>query len=159
MNIAQHLSGLWKRTLEWREFGGPFSFVRTTNTVVLVEMVPPATSDAPAVLRWYFGSSPRKSDLRLGYSMEVFITSSGGDARFQWEYGGSRCVGQYCAATGVVHLPFLQRNSSLFVTLRLLDPETIAVSILEAETGNTGLVQMGNMFRLDPSLYPSQPQK
>lgn len=35
-DFASYLCGYWKRNLEWRELGGPFTFLRTSNTVVHV---------------------------------------------------------------------------------------------------------------------------
>jgi hypothetical protein len=36
IDIYKYLCGSWKRNLEWREFGGLFQHIRTSNTVVVV---------------------------------------------------------------------------------------------------------------------------
>eukprot|EP00656_Telonema_subtile_P000373 TRINITY_DN10171_c0_g1_i1.p1 TRINITY_DN10171_c0_g1~~TRINITY_DN10171_c0_g1_i1.p1 ORF type:complete len:111 (+),score=18.10 TRINITY_DN10171_c0_g1_i1:111-443(+) len=33
----RYLVGAWKRTLQWREFGGSFAHLRTSNTIVVID--------------------------------------------------------------------------------------------------------------------------
>ncbi|KAL6055471.1 SKICH domain-containing protein [Balamuthia mandrillaris] len=66
------LLGAWKRNLEWREFGGTFPHVRTSNTVVLIEEFHRLDSEpSTRYLKWSFGKSLHKNDLRFGYIMKV----------------------------------------------------------------------------------------
>lgn len=131
-------------------------------------------------LKWSFGSSLDKKDLRFGYLMRVFFATSGdpsGDARLEWEYVGNMCAGTYVSSTSVAVLQFFQKTSTVLVTYRILDadslsnvslspvlvvnhrglpPTAMAVTVIEAENGKPGIIQYGNMMRLDPDAYVHQ---
>ena len=47
-DLARFLTGSWKRTLEWREFGGAFNVLRTSNSVVVIEDDPDAITEPGA---------------------------------------------------------------------------------------------------------------
>jgi hypothetical protein len=66
------LLGAWKRNLEWRSFSGAFPVVRTTNTVVVVDEYHSSVAE-PGVryLKWCFGKTLDKHELRFGYVMKV----------------------------------------------------------------------------------------
>jgi hypothetical protein len=70
-DISRYLVGLWKRNLEWRDFGGNFSHLRTTNTVVSIESHAVSSSESGVkYLKWSFGKSFHKSDLEFGFLMK-----------------------------------------------------------------------------------------
>ena len=57
---------------EWRRFGGSFAHHANTNVIVSIEDVTPS-SDEPGErhLKWSFGTSPKRADLRTAYVMKV----------------------------------------------------------------------------------------
>ena len=69
---CDYLLGAWKRNLEWRHFGGAYPHLRTTNTVVVVdEYFSSVKEEGVRYLKWCFGKSLEKSELRFGYVMKV----------------------------------------------------------------------------------------
>lgn len=40
VDFAEYLVGTWKRNLEWRNFGGAFEHMRSSNTIVVVRDSP-----------------------------------------------------------------------------------------------------------------------
>jgi hypothetical protein len=84
LDIYKYLIGTWKRCLEFRQFGGLFQHLSTSNTVVQIDEVNRIQQqDVDTNIRymkWSFGKS--KSDLRFGYEMRVkpqqqlFLSSS-----------------------------------------------------------------------------------
>lgn len=81
-------------------------------------------------LKWSFGSSLDKKDLRFGYLMRVLFATSAdpsGDARLEWEYVGNMCAGTYVSSTSVAVLQFFQKTSTVLVTYRILDANSLPV--------------------------------
>ena len=78
----------------------------------------------------------RQADGRGGYTM-------------QWEYAGSQCTGTYQASikTAVLHLSM--PASSVTITYRVLDANTMAVCIVEVDTAHTPTIQYGHMNRIE----------
>lgn len=151
-----YLTGFWKRNLEWRELGGQYEFLRTSNTVVHVEEQQLLIGEPGArALKWAFGSSLSRRDLRIGYVMRVLPAPDGasGDMRFEWEHAGTPCRGEYFASTGVAVLRFFQRASTVTVTYRVLDADAMAVVVVEAEAGKPAILQLGTMLRIDAEAY------
>ena len=83
-------------------------------------------------LKWSFGSSLDRKDLRFGYLMKVVFTSPdcAGDAQLEWEYGGRTCIGAYFSSTSIVALNFLLPESTVLLTYRLLDTDSLLPSLL-----------------------------
>jgi hypothetical protein len=104
-------------------------------------------------LKWSFGSSMNRKDLRFGYVMRVLSSHERPDLRLEWEYIGVPCRGEYLASTAVAVLNFWQPGSTVTVTYRVLDQDTMAVCVVEAEAGKPAIIQYGNMLRLDPEAY------
>ena len=52
---ARYLVGCWKRNLEYREFGGSFSHIRTTNAVIVIEQgyINVRVIQPVGVVEWY----------------------------------------------------------------------------------------------------------
>lgn len=76
IDIYRYLIGTWKRCLEYRQFGGLFQHLSTSNTIVLIEeynRVQDISDVSPNAryLRWSFGNSTNRSDLQFGYEMKV----------------------------------------------------------------------------------------
>lgn len=60
--------------------------------------------------------------------MRVFFATSGdpsGDARLEWEYVGNMCAGTYISSTSVAVLQFFQKTSTVLVTYRILDANSL----------------------------------
>lgn len=72
LDFAQYIVGAWKRNLEWRYFGGPFAFLRSTNNVVVVsEDTEAAKQPGTRFLKWAFGKSFQSQDLVTAYTIQV----------------------------------------------------------------------------------------
>ena len=72
-----------------------------------------------------------KKDLRFGYVMKVMFTNpsdSSGDARLEWDYVGNKCSGAYISATSIAVLNFLQKKSTVLLTYRILDSESLSIN-------------------------------
>ena len=84
-------------------------------------------------LKWSFGTSMEKKDLRFGYIMKVMFTNasdSSGDARLEWDYVGNKCSGAYISATSIAALNFLQKRSTVLLTYRILDSDSLLIVIV-----------------------------
>ncbi|KAL6056058.1 SKICH domain-containing protein [Balamuthia mandrillaris] len=148
------LLGAWKRNLEWREFGGTFPHVRTSNTVVLIEEFHRLDSEpSTRYLKWSFGKSLHKNDLRFGYIMKFVSQPRSHDMMLEWQYTGDTCRGQYIDKSAVAVLNFFLRSSTVLATYRVTDENTIAICITEVDNKQQPTIQYGNMFRIDPALY------
>lgn len=192
------LVGVWKRNLEWREFGGSFGFLRSSNTIIKVyrkreiscviflyylsffylqieeqHMAIGSEADSVKHLKWSFGQSLNDSDLRYGYTMKSIKDPGTKDVSFEWDYIGTPCKGQYIFATSVAIMNFFQKKSTVTVTYRVLDQNSnyyhhlislhnfsisfyfiaISICVVEAEVDKPAIVQYGNMYRIDTSLY------
>lgn len=150
----RYLVGSWKRTLQWRQFGGSFSHLRTSNTVVVIEEHP-SSETSTRCLRWSFGKSLDPEDLLFGFVIRV--STGPGDAELEWQYKGMPCHGHYHHATGLAMLQFNLRTSSVVITYRINDADTMAVCVVEVDEAQRSTIQYGNMYRLDPSLYRGDP--
>ncbi|ELR12511.1 uncharacterized protein ACA1_028150 [Acanthamoeba castellanii str. Neff] len=133
-DFYKFLVGAWKRNLEWREFGGTYAHVRTSNTVVLIEEYQ------------RLDTTPAKNN----------------DVYLEWQYSGDTCHGQFMDKTSVAILNFFIRSSTVTATYRIMDADTIAVCITEVDERHKPTIQYGNMYRIDTKLYapdaPSQQQ-
>lgn len=124
-------------------------------------------------LKWSFGQSLDDSELRYGYTMKSTRDPGTKDVTFEWDYIGTPCKGQYIHATSVAILNFFQKKSTVTVTYRVLDPNSIlyvykfllfiylfilaiSICVIEAEVDKPAIIQYGNMYRIDPSLYASK---
>eukprot|EP00696_Hemimastix_kukwesjijk_P003640 gnl/Hemi2/1444_TR510_c0_g1_i1.p1 gnl/Hemi2/1444_TR510_c0_g1~~gnl/Hemi2/1444_TR510_c0_g1_i1.p1 ORF type:complete len:182 (-),score=41.59 gnl/Hemi2/1444_TR510_c0_g1_i1:53-598(-) len=154
-DFYQFLVGAWKRNLEWREFGGSFAHERTTNSVVVIDKVQQQSIADPSArfLRWSFGAGLAAEELSFGYIMKVFRKGSSQDSFMEWQYLGTTCHGKYMPGTGTAIFNFILPNATVVVTYRIMDPNTIAVCIVEVSQAVSPTIQYGNMFRLDSSIY------
>ena len=91
--------------------------------------------------------------MRFGYVMRVLSAHDSMDMRLEWEYVGMTCRGDFFGSTSTAILNFFQKNSTVTVTYRILDPDTMAVCVIESEPGKSAIIQFGNMLRIDPDLY------
>ena len=125
-------------------------------------------------LKWSFGQSMNEAELRYAYTMKSTKDPATGDVSFEWDYIGTPCKGQYISATSVAVLNFFQKRSTVVATYRVLDPNSIfnihtltyallliflpifkavSVCVVEGEMGKPAIIQYGNMYRINPSLY------
>ena len=68
---------------------------------------------------------------------------------------GMPCHGQYHSSTGLAVLQFNLRSSSVVITYRIHDTDTMAVCVVEVDEAQRSTIQYGNMYRLDSSMYRS----
>lgn len=71
----------------------------------------------------------------------------------QWQYGGNSCHGIFRPVRNVAILNFYLASSTVTITYRAMDNDTMAVCIVEVNDLHTPTIQYGNMFRLKPALY------
>jgi len=157
-DFYKFMVGAWKRNLEWREFGGTYPHVRTSNTVVLIEEYQRLdTTPGVRYLKWSFGKSLDKQDLQFGYIMKFEPKAKNNDVYLEWQYSGDLCHGQYMDKNSVAILNFFIRNSTVTATYRIIDNDTIAVCITEVDERHKPTIQYGNMYRIDAKLYADGP--
>jgi len=154
-DICDFFIGTWKRNLKWQHFGGSYSSLRTTNTVVAIEEYFSFVKE-PGVryLKWSFGRNLEKKELRFGYVMKFFQKKeSSSEVIIQWQYNGQACSGVYQSQTGTAVFNFHLKSSTVVITYRILDQDTMAVCIVEVDEQHTPTVQLGNMCRIKANLY------
>lgn len=171
--------GTWKRTLSTRNFG-TFALGQDSNCIVAIEQIPLDSSQlgpptfAPAFaqpaalpsqgykLRWSFGRTPH--DVRSGYSLEPLFDAvasahspvpNGAVPRvipLRVTYAGTECVGTYQGDLGLMMVHLTSPAATATVIYRLLDDDTLAVSITEVPASTVKraepTVQYGYCFRL-----------
>eukprot|EP01111_Echinosteliopsis_oligospora_P012926 TRINITY_DN450_c0_g1_i1.p1 TRINITY_DN450_c0_g1~~TRINITY_DN450_c0_g1_i1.p1 ORF type:complete len:224 (-),score=62.36 TRINITY_DN450_c0_g1_i1:8-679(-) len=148
-----YLLGSWKRNLEWRELGGAFQHLRTSNTIVLIEEYQKIEGDGTRHLKWSFGKTISKSELHFGYIMKFVNFPKNQETYLEWVYTGTVCHGKFMPASNVAILNFFQAHSTVLVVYRVVDADTMAVCIIEIDEKQSPTLQYGNMYRIDPSLY------
>ena len=59
--------------------------------------------------------------------MKVIFTGPDcdGDAQLEWEYAGRTCIGAYFASTSIIALNFLLPESTVLLTYRILDTDSL----------------------------------
>ncbi|EFA84942.1 hypothetical protein PPL_01935 [Heterostelium album PN500] len=145
-DFYSYLIGTWKRNLEWKEFGGLFPHIRTSNTVVMIEEYRGYDNDPSARhLKWSFGKSLEKSELRFGYSMKCVQAPKNTETYLEWTYIGTVCHGKYLPSTNVAVLNFFQPQSTVLVTYRVIDENTMSVCVVEVDKKQTPSIQYGNI--------------
>ena len=105
-------------------------------------------------IKWSFGSSLSKKDMHSSYTMRVsenFPTP--GTTMFEWKYANEICRGSFHSATATATFNFLQKQSTVIVIYRVLDPNCMAVCIIESEAGRPAIMQYGNMMRISVPDY------
>ena len=58
-DLITYLQGMWKRSLEWRHFGGGYQHLRTSNTIISIEehVQDEGDIDESRLMKRSFGSS------------------------------------------------------------------------------------------------------
>jgi|TARA_B110000208_G_C11597009_1_gene368528 hypothetical protein len=152
-DLITYLQGTWKRSLEWRHFGGGYQHLRTSNTIISIEehVQEEGDIDESRLMKWCFGSSlgPEVNDMAFGYLMK-FIPDTRGTF-MDWEHSGVRCHGHFDPTTGVATLNFNLKDSTVTATYRLMDENTMAVALIEVGQTLVPTIQYGNMYRVNPT--------
>lgn len=112
----------------WREFGGIYQHIRVSNTIVVVEEKASLEQGA-RYLRWSFGKTIQRNDLRFGYEMKCLTNTttspkSNDPVAFEWTYSNTLCKGNYYPSSGVAIFNFILRNSVVTVTYRIIDEDS-----------------------------------
>jgi hypothetical protein len=108
---------------------------RVSNTVVSIEEKASLEQGA-RFLKWSFGKTSQKSDMRFGYEMKCLsapITSSKSNdptVPFEWTYSNTQCKGNYYPSSGVAIFNFILRTSLVTVTYSIIDEDSKYFSIL-----------------------------
>ena len=155
-DFGRYLVGTWKRNLEWREFGGRFQHLRTSNTVVCIEEAERGGgekgSQTPGVmnLQWSFGKAASRADLRFGYAMKFTRSPTAPSVTdLEWTYAGTPCFGRFLAhGHPVATLNFCLPTSTVIVTYRVVDEACMVVCIVENDANQAPSLQYGTMYRI-----------
>jgi len=211
IDIYRYLIGNWKRCLEFRQFGGLFQHLFTTNTIVTIEefnRLHETTANNNnnnsnntnnnsnnnndsnvRYLRWKFGKTGNGYEMAVRPSAGGHKNSStsshrgnnnnnnsgssavggggiGGGSllsasaasldrysaqkqtKFEWQVAGTTCEGYYYHESKVAIFNFILSVSIVTVTYRIMDENTMAVSIVEMDDKYQPTIQYGNMYRL-----------
>ncbi|EWM28510.1 hypothetical protein Naga_100131g1 [Nannochloropsis gaditana] len=145
-DFGAYLLGPWKRTLECREFGKSYEHQRTSNSVVVIEHAVGVAAEPPTYfLNWKFGRSLEEEDLKLGFCMHFMQDPD--ITNLEWRFEEHKCHGWFLPSISVATLNFRSYDRSTTVTYRVVDEDTMAVSIVEVESQRSS-VQYGHMLRL-----------
>lgn len=132
IDISRFLIGTWKRNLEWRQFGGTFQHVRTSNTIVLIEEFSRMDAEPNTrFLRWSFGKSFQKSELRFGYEMKFYSPPKSKEVELSWQYSGTVCHGKFLPSSNVAILNFFLRSSAVVVVYRIVDADSASCDLTQ----------------------------
>jgi hypothetical protein len=141
-----HLALLFPRQ-EWRIFGSNFPHLRTSNTVVKVEAYSSAAQEPNVrLLKWSFGKSLDADELRFGYVIRFAHEPTSEQTRLDWQYGGESCQGVYNSVTRTAVLNFFLRTSTVTITYRVLDADSMACTIVEVDESSAPTIQYGHMY-------------
>lgn len=146
-DFGAYICGIWKRNLEWRHFGGAFGHVTNTNVLVCVEDVS-SSHQHDRQLKWSFGTSTKKTDLRTAYTMKLIPDTDG--TFLEWKLGEGSGTGTFRPDVSVCVLQFFMPGSTVTVTYRPMDGDTMAVNIVEVSARGPPTIQFGTMTRLHP---------
>jgi hypothetical protein len=154
-DFYRYLQGYWKRNLQWREFGGGFRHLQSSNTLVRISAEDAGDPSALSLrsLRWSFGNN--LSDMVTAYVVRCTRGSSG-DMHMEWDVDGQRCTGRFLAQPQLAILEFILGTTAIIVTYHIRGEHMMAVSIVEVDDAQMPTVQYGNMLRIDASKYLSQ---
>jgi len=159
-SISDYLVGQWSRNLRWRHFGGDYQTLQSTNSIVVIEEYVTKVVDPNCrLLKWSFGKTAEKSELRFGYVMKFLEEANredGADTKIEWQYNGHACSGTFQPSTNSIVLSFQLLNSTVIITYRIIDQHSMAVCIVDIDEKHTPTIQLGNMYRIDPQLYEKQ---
>jgi len=157
-DLYAYLQGCWCRNLEWREFGGGFRHLHSSNTLVVIEAVGEGEGEpqpeGTRLLRWSFGKSLAREDLHEAYVMK--LSSTDGETSMEWEVDGHRCSARFWPASQLANFEFLLGTCTIFVTYRLMQAHMMAINLVEVDAGLPPTVQFGNMMRIDAQKYHQQ---
>eukprot|EP00160_Parvularia_atlantis_P000208 Unigene10168_Nuclearia_a/m.31065 Unigene10168_Nuclearia_a/g.31065 ORF Unigene10168_Nuclearia_a/g.31065 Unigene10168_Nuclearia_a/m.31065 type:complete len:133 (-) Unigene10168_Nuclearia_a:79-477(-) len=103
-------------------------------------------------LKWSFGRTLQRNELRGGYIMKCTHVPKTGEVQLDWQYSGVPCSGRFFPATSAIVLNFFLRASTVVATYRILDADTMAVCVVEVDEKEPS-ISLGNMFRLDQTAY------
>lgn len=146
-NFGNYLIGKWKRNLEWREFGGSFEQLRTSNNVIVIEEEKNVLSQPDSrFLNWKFGKTLEIQDLKIGLCMELIKDEDG--TNMEWNYSDCLCHGWYQNSISLATLHFKLKNGSITASYRVVDADTMNVCIIECDNSNIPTIQYGYMSRL-----------
>ena len=154
--IHEYLSGAWKRNLEWRNFGGAYQHIQATNTIVVIEEVFDADSEAK-YLNWSFTlkQNVHTESLVFGYKMKLIPDQRG--TYMEWKHQGCRCHGSFRPDSSLINLNFLMKNATINVSYHIQGPDNMAVCIVETSSAGQSTIQYGNMIRVRQECYEDHP--
>ena len=139
--LADFLKGTWKRTLAWHGFGGDFACQRVTNSVIKISAVQDALAEpGTTFLRWTFGEGRGEGSFTIQFlpsGTQCVLVSQDGETD----------GGVYKAPLGLMTVRFAGDHSEATVTYRILDADTLAVCVVQADAEGNSTVQLGNMTR------------
>ncbi|KAL3910090.1 MAG: hypothetical protein SGPRY_009189 [Prymnesium sp.] len=129
-----YVQGCWKRNLTWREFGGGYRQLRTTNTLVCIE--PESSADRRAtslvIARSLYGMA--LAVLRLAHSLHGTLAFAGARAFLLWAlfYGALTLLG--CS-----QLPYIDMERP---SLSLQPSDLVSAYVMRCTRGVGGDMQM-----------------
>eukprot|EP01012_Entosiphon_sulcatum_P067803 TRINITY_DN97643_c0_g1_i1.p2 TRINITY_DN97643_c0_g1~~TRINITY_DN97643_c0_g1_i1.p2 ORF type:complete len:184 (+),score=45.31 TRINITY_DN97643_c0_g1_i1:97-648(+) len=154
LDFGKFLLGTWKRNLECHEFQGKYALLSAHNIVALVEEFSRGDAEnGVRYLKWSFGKTFQRSDLRQVYDMKVVAKPGSKEVQLEWQFQGFPCKGVYYHHNRVAVLNFVTPTTLVTVTYRVLDASTMAVCVVEVVDGQPPTVQFGSMYRIDPENY------
>ena len=98
------------------------------------------------LLKWSFGKSLDAGELRFGYVIRFAHDPTSEQTRLDWQYGGESCQGIYNSVTRTAVLNFFLRTSTVTITYRVLDADSMACTIVEVDESSAPTIQYGHMY-------------
>mmetsp|Transcript_38853 Transcript_38853/g.97908 ORF Transcript_38853/g.97908 Transcript_38853/m.97908 type:complete len:237 (+) Transcript_38853:329-1039(+) len=153
--ICNYLSGVWKRSVEWRDFGQNYGFIKCTNTFIHMDKYQHPMRTDPGIrhMKWNFAGSIHRKDILYSYIIKFAYKPHTRDEVLEWKYSGQDCTGIYNASSSSLVTNYFLERSTMTVTYYIMDKDSMAVCCTEVDNLKRPTVQFGNMFRLNLELY------
>ncbi|KAJ9449595.1 hypothetical protein DIPPA_34032 [Diplonema papillatum] len=154
IDVSRYLVGAWKRSLEERDFGGTFQFQRTSNLVIHIREDPAGGDGRSRVLHWTTEKTVgQRTESRIMYSMTL-TAKSPTEASIAYDYEGAPCEGRFVAGPNALVMTHVDNAAAVVsLTYRILDGNTMALSVAECDSTGPSRLLTGLMHRIDLTQY------
>ena len=156
LDVTAYFTGTWKRCMEERDFGGCFQFRRTNNLMIFITSEEEGDPER-RTLTWSISKSSNKEDAKLMYSMHL-TEKNKREARIEYNYEGIPCDGKFITGPNAMilnHIENEEHTAVVTLTYRIVDANTVALSVAECDSKGPSRILTGIMHRIDLSAYPT----
>ena len=147
--LAALLLGTWSRALAVRDLASG-ALLRASNSTLRIEALADDAAAAPgtAWLQWHHAPDDEAAAAQPWLSMNVHEADYDRQVRVEWSYGDRRQEGWFDEAAQTLTMTFKLPAHSVTYTYRVLDPDTLAVCVVDCDARHAPTVQTGLMRRV-----------